>query len=65
MKKRFLLLAASLVALSALVNGQTKLVEKVTKQGNEIVIPYENMYWPTGLPSLYMRTIATLWYMWM
>lgn len=49
MKKRFLLLAASLVALSALVNGQTKLVEKVTKQGNEIVIPYEKYVLANGL----------------
>lgn len=49
MKKRILLLTASLVALSALVNGQTKLVEKVTKKGDEIVIPYEKYVLANGL----------------
>ena len=32
-----------------LVTGQTKLVEKVTKKGNEIVIPYEKYELPNGL----------------
>jgi hypothetical protein len=38
MKKRLLLFSAMLAVLFA--NAQTKLVEKVTRKGNEIVIPY-------------------------
>ncbi len=50
MKQRLLLLAAFTIALSALVNGQTKLVEKVTKKaGDEIVIPYEKYVLSNGL----------------
>ena len=49
MKLRLLLLAALTFVLSAMVNGQTKLVEKVTKQGNELVIPYEKYVLPNGL----------------
>jgi zinc protease len=49
MKQRLLLLAAFTFVLSAMVNGQTKLVEKVTKQGNELVIPYEKYVLPNGL----------------
>ncbi|MEI2740813.1 MAG: pitrilysin family protein [Chitinophagaceae bacterium] len=49
MKQRLLLLAAFTFVLSALVNGQTKLVEKVTRQGNELVIPYEKYVLPNGL----------------
>ena len=30
-------------------SAQTKLVEKVTKTGNEIVIPYEKYVLPNGL----------------
>ena len=47
--KRVLLLTPVLLLLSMLVNGQTKLVEKVTKKGNEIVIPYEKYELPNGL----------------
>ncbi len=49
MKQRLLLLAGFTFVLSAMVNGQTKLVEKVTKQGNELVIPYEKYVLPNGL----------------
>ena len=49
MKQRLLLLAAFIMALSGMVNGQTKLVEKITKQGTELVIPYEKYELPNGL----------------
>jgi zinc protease len=49
MKQRLLLLIAFTIAISALVNGQAKLVEKITKQGSEIVIPYEKYVLPNGL----------------
>ncbi|MEK7224752.1 MAG: pitrilysin family protein, partial [Bacteroidota bacterium] len=38
-----------MIAGTVLVNGQTKLVEKVAKQGSEIVIPYEKYVLPNGL----------------
>ena len=49
MKKRLLLLIAFSITLFAFVNGQSKLVEKITKQGSEIVIPYEKYVLPNGL----------------
>ena len=49
MKQRVLLLAAFLMAFSVMVIGQTKLVEKVTKTGNELVIPYEKYELANGL----------------
>lgn len=49
MKQRLLLFAAFMIAATVIVNGQTKLVEKVTKQGSEIVIPYEKYVFPNGL----------------
>jgi zinc protease len=49
MKRKLLLLVAIIIATTALVNGQAKLVEKITKQGNEIVIPYEKYVLPNGL----------------
>ncbi len=49
MKKRFLLIAAPALFLAAIANGQAKLVEKITKQGSEIVIPYEKYVLPNGL----------------
>ncbi|HMK24956.1 MAG TPA: pitrilysin family protein [Chitinophagaceae bacterium] len=49
MKQRLLLLVALFIGAITLVNGQAKLVEKVTKQGNEIVIPYEKYVLPNGL----------------
>lgn len=49
MKQRLMMLSALLLTVSFYVNGQAKLVEKVTKQGNEIVIPYEKYVLPNGL----------------
>lgn len=49
MKKNLTVLTAVLVLFSTVLFGQTKLVEKVTKQGNEIVIPYEKYVLPNGL----------------
>jgi zinc protease len=49
MKQKFVLLAFLIAGLSAIVNGQTKLLEKVTKQGSEIVIPYEKYVLSNGL----------------
>ncbi len=49
MKQRLLLLVAFTIAISAFVKGQAKLVEKITKQGSEIVIPYEKYVLPNGL----------------
>lgn len=49
MKQRFFLLVAFFIAATTFVNGQDKLVEKITKQGNEIVIPYEKYVLPNGL----------------
>jgi zinc protease len=48
MKQR-LLLAAFTITVATLVNAQTRLVEKVTKKGDEIVIPYEKYVLPNGL----------------
>src|SRR3954465_6257660 len=38
-----------LLLLTAMAFGQTKLVEKVTKTGNQLVIPYEKYVLPNGL----------------
>ena len=48
MKQRLLLLASFLLMVSA-VFSQAKLVEKVTKKANEVVIPYEKYILPNGL----------------
>ncbi len=47
--KYALLLAAFVVFLCGGANSQAKLIEKVTKQGSEIVIPYEKYVLPNGL----------------
>lgn len=47
MKKRLLLFCAVLATFFA--GAQTKLVEKVTRKGTEIVIPYEKYVLPNGL----------------
>ena len=47
--KQKLLLACSLLLTVGIVNAQTRLVEKVTKKGDEIVIPYEKYVLPNGL----------------
>jgi hypothetical protein len=43
MKQRLLLAFVFIIAFSGIVNAQTRLVEKVTKQGSELVIPYEKI----------------------
>ncbi|MCJ8211787.1 insulinase family protein [Mucilaginibacter sp. RS28] len=48
MKKQVLALF-SMAAMATVSYGQAKLVEKVTKKGNEIVIPYEKYVLPNGL----------------
>ena len=48
MKRKVLVLAAFMVAV-ATAFGQAKLVEKITKKGSEIVIPYEKYILPNGL----------------
>lgn len=52
MKQRLLLLFVCCMAFAAMVSGQARLVEKVTKQGNELVIPYEKYVLPNGLTLL-------------
>ena len=47
MKKYYLFLRVMLACL--LATAQTKLVEKVTRKGTEIVIPYEKYVLPNGL----------------
>ncbi len=49
MKQRFLLLSALCLLLVNVSWSQAKLVEKITKQGNEIVIPYEKYVLANGL----------------
>ncbi len=49
MKQRLFFLFVFTITVSSIVNSQTRLVEKVTKQGNEIVIPYEKYALPNGL----------------
>src|SRR4030095_15465707 len=49
MKQKLLLLAGSFFLLCFVTTAQTKLVEKVTKKGSEIVIPYEKYVLPNGL----------------
>src|SRR3712207_5856075 len=49
MKQRLLLLFTALAILIGNAWGQAKLVEKITKTGSEIVIPYEKYVLPNGL----------------
>src|SRR5689334_24006800 len=49
MKQKFLMLLSFLLLTAAASFGQVKLVEKVTKSGNELVIPYEKYVLPNGL----------------
>ena len=49
MKQKLLLLSGLFFIICNIVSGQAKLVEKVTKQGNETVIPYEKYVLPNGL----------------
>lgn len=49
MRQKLLLLGACSLLAVASVRAQAKLVEKVTRQGNELVIPYEKYVLPNGL----------------
>ncbi|HYJ38436.1 MAG TPA: insulinase family protein, partial [Chitinophagaceae bacterium] len=49
MKRRILLLAAYLLFACGAVLAQAKLVEKVTKKNDELVIPYEKYVLANGL----------------
>lgn len=49
MKQRLVWLASFVLLVSAWANGQAKLAEKVTRTGNELVIPYEKWILPNGL----------------
>src|SRR5215208_4032056 len=49
MKQKLLLLASLMLVVAATAFGQTRLVEKVTKKGSDIVIPYEKYVLPNGL----------------
>jgi len=49
MKQKLFLFSGFIFLICIGTNAQVKLVEKVTKQGNEIVIPYEKYVLPNGL----------------
>lgn len=52
MKQKLILFVSAVLMLSAIVQAQgtkAKLLEKVTRKGNEIVIPYEKYRLPNGL----------------
>src|SRR4028119_1922955 len=48
-RKNWILLSSCLLLLAGTAWSQAKLVEKVTKKGNELVIPYEKYVLPNGL----------------
>jgi zinc protease len=48
MKKRLLLLACFTITLQAAF-AQTRMIEKITRKGDELVIPYEKYLLPNGL----------------
>ncbi|MBD0369171.1 MAG: insulinase family protein, partial [Flavisolibacter sp.] len=49
MKQKVWVLASTLLLFVSAAWAQAKLVEKVTKQGDELVIPYEKYVLPNGL----------------
>ncbi|MGZ8511324.1 MAG: M16 family metallopeptidase, partial [Chitinophagaceae bacterium] len=49
MNQKSLWLSAITILAGVVANAQAKLVEKVTRQGDEIVIPYEKYVLPNGL----------------
>jgi zinc protease len=49
MKRKLLLVAGLLLAVCIQLAAQTRLVEKVTRKGTELVIPYEKYVLPNGL----------------
>ncbi len=52
MKQRHFLLVLLTMVAGIFVNAQTRMVEKITKSGNEIVIPYEKYVLPNGLTAV-------------
>jgi zinc protease len=52
MKRQLTLLPVFLFILTGMISGQARLVEKVTRKGDEIVIPYEKYKLPNGLTLL-------------
>lgn len=49
MKQKFLMLVSLVLVLTVTAFSQARLVEKVIKKGNELVIPYEKYVLPNGL----------------
>jgi zinc protease len=49
LKRNVVVLAGSMLLFAGAVRGQAKLVEKVTRKGTELVIPYEKYVLPNGL----------------
>ncbi|MEO7293860.1 MAG: pitrilysin family protein, partial [Ginsengibacter sp.] len=49
MRKKFLLPVLMLISIPGFLFSQAKLVEKVVKNGDEIIIPYEKYVLPNGL----------------
>ena len=49
MRKKFLLPVLMLISIPGILFSQPKLVEKVVKKGDEIIIPYEKYVLPNGL----------------
>ena len=49
MKRKLSLLTVLAILTAVVVNAQAKLVEKVTRKGDELVIPYEKYVLPNGL----------------
>lgn len=49
MKQKALVLASMMLAISVTAFGQAKLIEKLTKKGDELVIPYEKYVLENGL----------------
>jgi zinc protease len=49
MKQKLIVLTLFIAGIALQGNSQAKLVEKVTKKGNELIIPYEKYVLPNGL----------------
>ncbi|MFL5786896.1 MAG: M16 family metallopeptidase [Flavisolibacter sp.] len=49
MKQKLMMLASFMLLIIITAAGQAKLVEKVTRKGDELVIPYEKYVLPNGL----------------
>ena len=49
MRQKLLLLTVFAAVATGQANAQAKLIEKVTKQGDELIIPYEKYVLPNGL----------------